>query len=57
MPRATTPLNDTQIRSAKPTNKEYVLSDTQGLGLRVRPSGTKEWIFSTKNLTRSSEPK
>ena len=45
MPKVATPLNDTQIRSAKPTEKEYVLSDTQGLGLRVRPNGTKEWVF------------
>ncbi len=45
MPRIATPLNDTQIRNAKPSEKEYVLSDTQGLGLRVRPNGTKEWIF------------
>ena len=35
MPRAATPLNDTQIRKAKAKANEYVLSDTHGLGLRI----------------------
>ena len=48
MPRATTPLNDTQLRTAKPLEKEYVLSDTNGLGLRIRPDGSKDWIFRYK---------
>lgn len=34
-----------QIRSAKPTNKEYLLSDGNGLFLRIRPSGAKDWLF------------
>ena len=45
MPRTTTPLNDTQLRTAKPSEKEYVLSDTNGLGLRIRPDGSKDWIL------------
>ena len=45
MPRAATPLNDTQIRKAKATANEYVLSDTHGLGLRIRPNGSKDWVF------------
>jgi integrase len=48
MPRATTPLNDTHLRTAKPLEKEYVLSDTNGLGLRIRPDGSKDWIFRYK---------
>ena len=48
MPRATTPLNDTQLRTAKPLEKEYVLSDTNGLGLRIRPDGSKDWILRYK---------
>ena len=48
MPRATTPLNDTQLRTAKPLEKEYVLSDINGLGLRIRPDGSKDWIFRYK---------
>ena len=48
MPRATTLLNDTQLRAAKPAAKEYVLSDRNGLGLRIRPDGSKDWIFRYK---------
>ncbi len=42
---ATDLLNDRQIRLAKPTDKEYLLSDGQGLFLRIRPSGAKDWLF------------
>ena len=45
MPRATTLLSDTYIRTAKPSGKEYVLTDINGLGLRIRPDGSKDWIF------------
>ena len=45
MPRATTPLSDTHLRTAKPSDKEYVLTDINGLGLRIRPDGSKDWIF------------
>jgi len=45
MPRATTLLSDTRIRTAKPSDKEYVLTDINGLGLRIRPDGSKDWIF------------
>ena len=46
MPRIAKPLNDTQLRNAKPKIKEYSLADGQGLYLRVKPSGAKEWIFN-----------
>jgi integrase len=46
MPRAPTPLTDTEIKQAKPRAKEYTLWDGQGLCLRVKPSGAKSWIFS-----------
>lgn len=42
---ATDRLNDRQIRLAKPKQKEYLLSDGQGLFLRVRPEGGKDWLF------------
>jgi len=42
---ATDLLNDRQIRLAKPTDKEYLLSDGQGLFLRIRPTGAKDWLF------------
>jgi len=46
MPRKTTPLSDTEIRQAKPRNSEYTLWDGDGLGLRVKPNGSKLWIFN-----------
>lgn len=46
MARTTTQLSPTQIASAKPKDKEYNLADGQGLALRVRPTGSKVWIFN-----------
>jgi hypothetical protein len=40
------PLTDTQIKNAKPKDKEYSLADGQKLSLRVKPSGSKAWIFT-----------
>jgi len=37
------PLTDTAIRSAKPRAKAYKLSDSGGLYLEVRPTGSKWW--------------
>lgn len=45
MARTVKPLNDTQIKQAKPKEKEYSLSDGNGLQLSIRPNGTKSWIF------------
>ena len=39
-------LSDTQIKNAKPKEKEYSLSDGQKLALRIKPSGNKVWIFT-----------
>jgi integrase len=36
-------LTDTQIRQAKPTDKEYKLADGGGLYLLVKPNGSKLW--------------
>jgi len=46
MPRVTKPLTDTQIKQAKAKPAEYSLSDGSGLALRVKPSGTKSWLFN-----------
>ena len=46
MPRAVKPLSDTQVRQAKPKPKEYNLADGKGLYLRVKPSGSKLWLFN-----------
>lgn len=45
MPATVKPLTDTEIRKAKPKDKEYKLSDGNGLFLLVRKSGNKMWRF------------
>lgn len=40
-----TPLTDTKVRTAKPSEKPYKLQDGQGLFLDVRPSGAKIWRY------------
>lgn len=37
------PLTDIAIRSAKPTEKQYKLTDGEGMHLLVRPNGSKLW--------------
>lgn len=39
------PLNDMQIRRAKPEDKPYTLGDEQGLSLLIEPNGSKGWRF------------
>jgi len=46
MPRITTPLTDTKLKQAKPKDKEYNLVDGGGLALRIKPTGSKLWIFN-----------
>jgi integrase len=46
MPKTPTPLNSSQIKNAKPKDKEYNLSDGHKLSLRIKPSGSKVWIFN-----------
>ena len=38
-------LNAKLIEHTKPEEKEFRLPDGEGLFLRVRPSGTKSWLF------------
>lgn len=64
MPRITKPLTNTEVERAKPKDKEYNLSDGQGLNLRIKPTGAKTWTFNyyhptTKkrtNLTAGNYP-
>ncbi|WP_351189426.1 integrase domain-containing protein [Shewanella sp. TB4-MNA-CIBAN-0142] len=46
MAKKVTPLTNTQVKQAKPKDKEYNLSDGEGLMLRVKPTGSKLWIFN-----------
>lgn len=43
MARTVTPLTDPKCEAAKPRDKDYKLSDGQGLYLLVKPSGVKTW--------------
>jgi len=64
MPRITKPLSAREVNEAKPKDKEYNLSDGQGLHLRVKPSGKRVWIFNyfepftkrRRNLTLGTFP-
>lgn len=64
MPRKTLPLSNTEIKHAKSKEKEYNLSDGEGLSLRVKPTGSKTWIFnyyqpyskSRKNISLGAYP-
>lgn len=46
MARITKPLTNTEVKQAKPKDKEYNLSDGNGLQLRVKPNGSKLWLFN-----------
>ena len=38
-----TMLNNIQVKAAKPTEKRYRLTDSEGLYLEVDPNGSKYW--------------
>jgi integrase len=42
----TSPLTNTEVKQAKPKVKEFNLADGDGLMLRVKPNGSKLWIFN-----------
>lgn len=46
MARITKPLTNTEIERAKPKEKDYKLSDGQGLFLLVKATGAKLWRFN-----------
>ncbi|MDW6003315.1 integrase domain-containing protein [Vibrio mangrovi] len=46
MARQTTSLTATQVKEAKPKDKEYYLVDGQGLKLRIKPNGSKSWLLN-----------
>jgi integrase len=45
MARITKPLTNTEVKNAKPKDKIYSLLDGEGLQLRVKPNGSKLWLF------------
>ncbi|PSV91981.1 integrase [Photobacterium angustum] len=44
-----TRLNQKQIENAKPKEKDYVLSDGDGLQLRIRKNGSRLWNFNYRH--------
>ena len=46
MAKITNPLTNTEIDKAKPKEREYNLTDGYRLILRVKPTGTKSWLFN-----------
>lgn len=42
----TKPLTNTEVKQAKPKEKEFNLVDGDGLALRVKPNGSKLWVFN-----------
>jgi len=46
MANITKPLSNTEVKQAKPRAKEYNLADGHGLQLRVKPNGSKLWLFN-----------
>ncbi|MGD8109948.1 integrase domain-containing protein [Vibrio sp. TRT 17S01] len=45
MAKRVVPLTNTQVKQAKESDKEYTLSDGDGLQLRIKTNGTKLWIL------------
>jgi len=45
MAKIAKPLTNTEIKQAKPDSKVYTLSDGYGLQLRIKPNGSKLWLF------------
>ncbi len=45
MPKTVKPLNDTQLKNAKAKEKDYKLSDGEGLYFVVKKNGTKSWRY------------
>jgi hypothetical protein len=38
-------LTDTSIKRLKPKARSYLVSDSQGLGLEILPSGSRSWRY------------
>ena len=47
-------LSESACKSAKPKDKVYYLNDGKGLRLRVRPDGSRTWIFRYRYCLRKS---
>jgi len=43
-------LTDTQLRNAKPAEKDYTITDGQGLSILITSKGAKGWRFRYRHL-------
>ncbi len=50
MARTTRPLTNTEVKQARAKDKEYNLADGGGLALRIKPNGSKLWLFNYSRL-------
>jgi len=46
-------LNDTQLRNAKPKEKDYTLNDGKGLSVLIKTNGARWWRFRYKYLGKA----
>ena len=46
MPKTTKLLTNTEVKQTRPRLKEYNFADGGGLYPRVKPNGTKLWLFN-----------
>jgi hypothetical protein len=46
MPKQVVQVTQTQVKNAKPKAKEYNLADGKGLCVRIKPNGSKIWMFN-----------
>ncbi len=45
MPKTVTPLSATQVKNSKPASKVQKIADGGGLYLKIKPTGSKSWVF------------
>ena len=57
MPKIATALSDTKIRTSKKKEKDYALSDGNGLQLLVKNTGIKVWKFIYTSPTKKKRRK
>ena len=48
-------LKDTQVKKAKPRDKQYKLTDGKGLFIIIRPNGSKWWRFKYRFADKHRE--
>ena len=46
-------LTDIKVRTARPTDKQYKLTDGSGMHLLVHPNGSKYWRLQCKRAVRT----